>query len=166
MSIALWIVVFTPQIWENYQLQSGDGLSVSFIVLWFLGDVTNLFGASLAHLLPTMVILALYVSLDLWTDIYRTRVHKRPSTRFVTSCCSLKCTTIDGKRPSANQKQASLHPFYVLSSFLQPLNRNLSSHHGSNTLSCSYSSSPLGSAHGMSRTNRIVCRFRRNQGRE
>ena len=62
MSIACWIVVFTPQIWENYQLKSGDGLSVTFIVLWLLGDLFNGFGGVMAHVLPTMVILAVYVS--------------------------------------------------------------------------------------------------------
>ena len=65
MSLACWVVVFTPQIWENYQLQSGEGLSVTFIVLWLLGDITNLFGGLLANLLPTIVVIAVYVSADL-----------------------------------------------------------------------------------------------------
>lgn len=43
------------QIWENYQLQSGEGLSVAFVVLWLVGDLTNLAGGAMAHLLPTMV---------------------------------------------------------------------------------------------------------------
>ncbi|GFZ43510.1 hypothetical protein JCM24511_01230 [Saitozyma sp. JCM 24511] len=63
ISIAAWIVVYTPQIWENYQLKSGEGLSVTFIVLWLLGDLTNLFGAVMAKLLPTMIILAVYYTL-------------------------------------------------------------------------------------------------------
>ena len=62
MSIALWIVVFTPQIYENYFLQSGDGLSVTFIVLWLAGDLTNSLGSIMAHLLPTMIVLGVYVS--------------------------------------------------------------------------------------------------------
>ena len=61
MSISCWIVVYTPQIWENYQLKSGEGLSVSFIILWLLGDLTNLFGGVMAHLLPTVIIVAVYV---------------------------------------------------------------------------------------------------------
>ena len=36
-------------------------MSVTFIVLWLLGDITNLFGGVLARLLPTMIILAVYV---------------------------------------------------------------------------------------------------------
>lgn len=56
------ILVYSPQILENYQLQSGEGLSVLFVVIWLFGDITNLVGAALAGLLPTVVILAVYVS--------------------------------------------------------------------------------------------------------
>ncbi|ODO07249.1 hypothetical protein L198_00828 [Cryptococcus wingfieldii CBS 7118] len=64
MSIALWVVVYSPQIWENYCLSSGEGLSVPFIVLWLLGDLTNLWGACLAGLLPTVIILAVYYTIS------------------------------------------------------------------------------------------------------
>ncbi|KAF9046740.1 PQ loop repeat-domain-containing protein [Panaeolus papilionaceus] len=60
ISIACWIVVYSPQVYENYSLQSGDGLSVLFVIIWLLGDLTNLLGAILANLLPTVVILAVY----------------------------------------------------------------------------------------------------------
>ncbi|BEI83849.1 hypothetical protein CcaverHIS002_0404530 [Cutaneotrichosporon cavernicola] len=63
MSIACWIVVYSPQIYENYVLKSGEGLSVPFIILWLLGDMTNLVGAIYAGLLPTMIILAVYYNL-------------------------------------------------------------------------------------------------------
>ncbi|KAF8918998.1 PQ loop repeat-domain-containing protein [Mucidula mucida] len=62
-SIACWIVVYSPQIYENYSLQSGEGLSVLFVVVWLLGDLCNFFGAALAGLLPTVIILAIYYSL-------------------------------------------------------------------------------------------------------
>lgn len=54
--------MYSPQIFENWQLKSGEGLSVSFIVLWLAGDLTGLLGAMMAGLLPTMIILAVYVS--------------------------------------------------------------------------------------------------------
>ncbi|KAG8996473.1 hypothetical protein FRB94_008269 [Tulasnella sp. JGI-2019a] len=60
MSIACWIIVFSPQAFENYSLQSGEGLSVSFVVIWLLGDLSNLLGASMAGLLPTVISLAVY----------------------------------------------------------------------------------------------------------
>jgi len=65
MSLACWFVVYAPQVWENYQMQSGDGLSVSFIVLWLAGDLTGLLGGIMAGLIPSVIILAIYVSYDI-----------------------------------------------------------------------------------------------------
>jgi uncharacterized protein with PQ loop repeat len=63
ISIACWIVVYSPQIIENYQLESGEGLSLLFIYVWLLGDVCNLVGAVMAGLLPTVIILGVYYTL-------------------------------------------------------------------------------------------------------
>jgi len=60
VSIACWLVVYSPQIIENYQLKSGEGLSVSFVVIWLVGDVCSLAGSLLAGLLPTIIILSAY----------------------------------------------------------------------------------------------------------
>ena len=60
ISIACWIVVFSPQIIENFRRSSADGLSLTFIVIWLLGDVFNILGAVLQGVLPTMIILAVY----------------------------------------------------------------------------------------------------------
>ncbi|KAI0775542.1 PQ-loop-domain-containing protein [Trametes elegans] len=62
VSIACWLVVYSPQILENYQAQSGEGLSVSFIAIWLIGDLCNLSGALLANLIPTIIILGTYYS--------------------------------------------------------------------------------------------------------
>ena len=63
ISIACWIIVFVPQIYENFYRHSADGLSLLFVVLWLLGDIFNLLGAVLQGLLPTMIILAAYYTL-------------------------------------------------------------------------------------------------------
>jgi hypothetical protein len=55
-------VVYSPQLYENYQLQSGEGVSVLFVYIWLLGDVFNLAGAVLGKLIPTIIILGAYVS--------------------------------------------------------------------------------------------------------
>ncbi|TVY45403.1 putative vacuolar amino acid transporter [Lachnellula subtilissima] len=63
ISLACWIVVFSPQIIENFRRGSADGLSVRFIVVWAAGDVFNVLGAILQGVLPTMtsqIILAIY----------------------------------------------------------------------------------------------------------
>lgn len=63
ISIACWVVVFSPQIIENFRRSSAEGLSVIFIVVWLLGDVFNILGAILQGVLPTMTILAVYYTL-------------------------------------------------------------------------------------------------------
>jgi uncharacterized protein with PQ loop repeat len=63
ISIACWVVVFSPQIIENFRRGSADGLSLLFIVVWLAGDVFNILGAVFQGVLPTMVILAVYYTL-------------------------------------------------------------------------------------------------------
>ncbi|KAL9019629.1 MAG: hypothetical protein Q9185_003094 [Variospora sp. 1 TL-2023] len=60
VSIACWIVVFTPQVIENFRRGSADGLSLVFIAIWLLGDVFNIVGTVLQGVIPTMTILAVY----------------------------------------------------------------------------------------------------------
>ncbi|KAH9991288.1 PQ-loop-domain-containing protein [Russula vinacea] len=61
--IATWVVVYSPQIYENFTLKSGEGLSIAFVVIWLAGDLCNLIGASTAGLLPTVIILAGYYTI-------------------------------------------------------------------------------------------------------
>ncbi|KAA1083036.1 hypothetical protein PGT21_023561 [Puccinia graminis f. sp. tritici] len=63
ISFACWLLVYTPQIYENYVYKSGEGVSISFVVIWMIGDLTNLFGAVKQHLLQTMIILSIYYTL-------------------------------------------------------------------------------------------------------
>ena len=63
ISIACWVVVFSPQIIENLRRGSTDGLSVVFLLVWLLGDIFNVLGAVLQGVLPTMTILAIYYTL-------------------------------------------------------------------------------------------------------
>ncbi|KAH6911387.1 PQ loop repeat-domain-containing protein [Coprinopsis sp. MPI-PUGE-AT-0042] len=63
-SIACWLVVYTPQLYENYTLQSGEGVSVAFVIVWLVGDIFNLAGAVIAGLLPTIIIIAAYYSVS------------------------------------------------------------------------------------------------------
>jgi len=41
-------------------LQSGQGLSVLFVLIWLLGDACSLVGGIIAQLVPTVIILAIY----------------------------------------------------------------------------------------------------------
>ncbi|KAG0143719.1 hypothetical protein CROQUDRAFT_660906 [Cronartium quercuum f. sp. fusiforme G11] len=60
LSFSCWIFVYSPQIYENYVNQSGEGISIFFILIWMIGDLANLFGSWKQNLLPTMIVLALY----------------------------------------------------------------------------------------------------------
>ncbi|KAL6232870.1 hypothetical protein BDW75DRAFT_10372 [Aspergillus navahoensis] len=63
ISIACWVVVFSPQIIENFSRGSAEGLSLLFLVVWLAGDVFNILGSILQGVLPTMIILAVYYTL-------------------------------------------------------------------------------------------------------
>ncbi|KAL4771709.1 PQ loop repeat-domain-containing protein [Aspergillus nidulans var. acristatus] len=63
ISIACWVVVFSPQIIENFSRGSADGLSLLFLAVWLAGDVFNILGSVLQGVLPTMIILAVYYTL-------------------------------------------------------------------------------------------------------
>ncbi|CAG8727196.1 2120_t:CDS:2, partial [Cetraspora pellucida] len=54
ISIACWMVVGFPQLYENYKRKSGDSVSLPFVYIWLLGDFFNLLGAILQNLLLTV----------------------------------------------------------------------------------------------------------------
>ncbi|KAI9798319.1 MAG: hypothetical protein M1833_004891 [Piccolia ochrophora] len=60
MSLAAWIFLFIPQLIENYKQGSADGISLAFLAVWFVGDLTNFLGAIWAGLVPTVIALAIY----------------------------------------------------------------------------------------------------------
>lgn len=60
ISITAWVVVFTPQIWTNFATRSADGLSMSFVILWLIGDFFNIFGAVLQNVEWVLIFLAIY----------------------------------------------------------------------------------------------------------
>ncbi|RDA91909.1 hypothetical protein CP533_1303 [Ophiocordyceps camponoti-saundersi (nom. inval.)] len=66
ISIACWVVVFSPQIIQQFRQGNADGLSLQFIAIWLLGDVFNIVGAVLqgrADAKVEQTILAIYYTL-------------------------------------------------------------------------------------------------------
>ncbi|KAJ2833710.1 putative vacuolar membrane transporter for cationic amino acids [Coemansia furcata] len=59
-SIGCWLIVFAPQIYENYQRKNGDSISLSFLYIWILGDVFGLVGGIQQGLIVTALILYIY----------------------------------------------------------------------------------------------------------
>lgn len=60
LSIISWLFAQLPQIYKNFQLQSTSGLSIFFLVIWCLGDASNLFGALLTRQAGWQVVIATY----------------------------------------------------------------------------------------------------------
>ncbi|KAF2461737.1 vacuolar membrane PQ loop repeat protein [Lineolata rhizophorae] len=60
VSLAAWIFLLVPQLVTNYRMRSAEGISLAFLTVWFVGDVTNLVGAVWASLVPTVIALAVY----------------------------------------------------------------------------------------------------------
>lgn len=55
ISVACWVFLLLPQLYENYKSGSSDSISLAFLFVWFLGDITNLAGALWAGLVPTVI---------------------------------------------------------------------------------------------------------------
>ncbi|EAS32995.2 vacuolar membrane PQ loop repeat protein [Coccidioides immitis RS] len=60
ISLACWIFLLVPQLIENYRCGSAEAISITFLLVWFLGDLTNLIGALWAHLVPVVIAIAVY----------------------------------------------------------------------------------------------------------
>ena len=69
-SIISWLFAQIPQIYKNYQLKSASGLSIWFLMIWLLGDVSNLLGAVLTRQAGWQIVVAgYYVLMDVLMDI-------------------------------------------------------------------------------------------------
>jgi uncharacterized protein with PQ loop repeat len=81
VSLASWVFLLVPQLIENYRLGSAEGISLTFLFIWFLGDLANLAGALWAGLVPTVTALAIYfcfADVTLITQcLYYGRIKKR-----------------------------------------------------------------------------------------
>ncbi|XP_071500132.1 lysosomal amino acid transporter 1 homolog [Diadema antillarum] len=59
--ILCWIVVFFPQFYENYKRGKMDeAIAPSFLILWMMGDMSNMLGCILAKQLATQLATAAY----------------------------------------------------------------------------------------------------------
>jgi len=52
--------LLVPQLLENYRNNSAEGVSLLFLFVWLIGDITNLSGAIWASLVPTVVALGIF----------------------------------------------------------------------------------------------------------
>ncbi|KAL4959307.1 PQ-loop repeat-containing protein [Aspergillus stella-maris] len=60
ISLTCWIFLLIPQLIENYRNGNAEAISLLFLFVWFVGDVTNLAGSAWAGLVPVIVAIAVY----------------------------------------------------------------------------------------------------------
>lgn len=93
VSLASWIFLLVPQLIENYKQSSAEGISLAFLTVWFIGDITNLAGAIWAGLVPTVIALAVYfcfadlilIAQCVYYNMKNARKSRKESTRTIDS---------------------------------------------------------------------------------
>ncbi|EAW08048.1 PQ-loop repeat-containing protein [Aspergillus clavatus NRRL 1] len=60
ISLTCWIFLLVPQLIENYCNGNAEAISLLFLLVWFVGDITNLIGGAWAGLVPVIVAIAVY----------------------------------------------------------------------------------------------------------
>ncbi|OJJ47497.1 hypothetical protein ASPZODRAFT_130995 [Penicilliopsis zonata CBS 506.65] len=60
VSLTCWIFLLVPQLIENYRNGNAEAISLLFLAVWFIGDITNLIGGLWAGLVPVIVAIAVY----------------------------------------------------------------------------------------------------------
>ncbi|CAK3808315.1 vacuolar amino acid transporter [Lecanosticta acicola] len=60
LSIVAWLFAQLPQIYKNWSFGSTSGLSIYFLVVWCLGDLSNLLGALFTHQASWQVAIGVY----------------------------------------------------------------------------------------------------------
>ncbi|KAK2016080.1 hypothetical protein LZ32DRAFT_525420 [Colletotrichum eremochloae] len=61
ISMAAFLCLLLPQLAANYRLKSADSLSMAFLFIWLLGDVTNLLGGLANHIAPASLAVTGYL---------------------------------------------------------------------------------------------------------
>ncbi|ETN70566.1 PQ loop repeat protein [Necator americanus] len=81
ISLLLWLVPLLPQLLQNYRTKKCEGLSLTFLFLWLVGDTCNMLGAMLTHQTPIQQIIGVYYifqDLALWGQYgYYTKVYPK-----------------------------------------------------------------------------------------
>ncbi|KAI9828993.1 MAG: hypothetical protein M1832_000016 [Thelocarpon impressellum] len=110
ISLAAWVFVLIPQLLENYQQGSAEGISLAFLTVWFIGDITNFFGAVWAGLVPTVIALAVYfcfADLVLITQcVYYNVVNTRRRKRQQLSAEAARSDLEDPERPLLDRRSS------------------------------------------------------------
>ncbi|KAF2013712.1 vacuolar membrane PQ loop repeat protein [Aaosphaeria arxii CBS 175.79] len=110
ISLASWIFLLVPQLVENYKQGSAEGISLAFLTVWFIGDITNLIGAIWAGLVPTVIALAVYfcfadlilITQCVYYNVLNARRAARKSARSAAASQDSPEQPLLGRRDSSN----------------------------------------------------------------
>ncbi|KAK9457516.1 PQ loop repeat-domain-containing protein [Dipodascopsis uninucleata] len=119
ISIACWAMVFSPQLYDIFRRQNADNLSLSFLALWFTGDVANIIGCILQEVLPTMTILAVYNTLADLVLIFQVAYYRRRRTQLLARFSPIE-TDIDNDSASKGEEMDSGEYEYFQSMMIPP----------------------------------------------
>ncbi|ODV90538.1 hypothetical protein CANCADRAFT_13649, partial [Tortispora caseinolytica NRRL Y-17796] len=109
-----------PQLIEQWKLKSSDGISLTFITAWFIGDITNLIGAIIGDLLPQVIALAVWFCiadcLIIVSTLYYRRLERLEELERSRSNAAddhlspllERNNSLAGRRPSANRRRSSV----------------------------------------------------------
>ena len=93
---------------ENYQAGSADGISLWFLAVWFLGDVTNFIGALWAGLVPTVVALAVYFCIADTVLIIQCLYYNHINFNRSQSCKTSQARADDPSQPLLTRKVSNI----------------------------------------------------------
>ncbi|KAL9539408.1 hypothetical protein MBANPS3_010278 [Mucor bainieri] len=114
ISIVFWLVVFIPQLLENYRRKNGDGLSLTFLLIWLAGDLFNLAGIIMEKLMFTMFLLALWYTVAdiglIWQVVY----YQQCVTAEI-KCDQDEAIVLLNRKSSLTQRRVSLERSNMLS---------------------------------------------------
>ncbi|TIC90180.1 putative vacuolar amino acid transporter YPQ1 [Colletotrichum higginsianum] len=113
ISMAAFLCLLLPQLAANYRLKSADSLSMAFLFIWLLGDVTNLLGGLANHIAPASIAVTGYLCFSDSTLIcqclyYNSKQRLRGSQRSgPTTPQSPECQPLLGPSSSSRDRRAS-----------------------------------------------------------
>ncbi|KAF1806171.1 PQ loop repeat-domain-containing protein [Mucor lusitanicus] len=114
ISIVFWLVVFIPQLQENYRRKNGDGLSLTFLLIWLAGDLFNLAGIIMEKLMFTMFLLALWYTVAdiglIWQVVYY-----QQCVTVEIKCDEDEAIVLLNRKSSLTQRRVSLEKSTMLS---------------------------------------------------
>lgn len=134
-SLACWIVLLLPQLIEQWRLKSADGISIGFLTIWLLGDITNLLGALWAELQPGVIFLAvwyciadslIFFSYFYYKGLAKRRKEKKPHHRRTSSEAATshsedpQAPLLDRRNSARRHSHGTHHRRDSISSFLVP----------------------------------------------